>query len=80
MSNPGSKEQFLKQFENIVEGIKTNKSKVINIENVIVSPTNWVKETILFKITCAWCILSNVHTLLNLNIPKYKSFKKDNSL
>ena len=39
MSNPGAKEQFLKQFENIVEGIKTNKSKV-NIENVIVSATN----------------------------------------
>lgn len=28
MANPGAKEQFLKQFENIVEGIKQNKAKV----------------------------------------------------
>ena len=30
MANPGAKEQFLKQFENIVEGIKQNKAKVGN--------------------------------------------------
>ena len=30
MANPGAKEQFLKQFENIVEGIKQNKAKVSN--------------------------------------------------
>nr|XP_022310578.1 coiled-coil domain-containing protein 93-like isoform X3 [Crassostrea virginica] len=28
MANPGAKEQFLKQFENIVEGIKQNKAKL----------------------------------------------------
>ena len=29
MSSPANKEQFLKQFEQIVEGVKNNKSKVI---------------------------------------------------
>jgi quinol monooxygenase YgiN len=29
MSSPANKEQFLKQFEQIVEGVKNNKAKVI---------------------------------------------------
>jgi len=28
MSSPATKEQFLKQFEQIVDGVKTNKAKV----------------------------------------------------
>ena len=53
MANPGAKEQFLKQFENIVEGIKQNKAKVSNSVFVaIMSPlADHTTSYSFFKIT-----------------------------
>lgn len=72
MANPGAKEQFLKQFENIVEGIKQNKAKVSITKHMLKSFSSF--KLLLEVYISVQCISIGLFVFFKIFFKKFDEF------